>query len=1324
MPDGTGYGFVLQPDGSWTEDSGAAFSSSSDNLKLEFVGPLPDDLATVRDAPSTWKLTDKNDRVWFLETRIGLNDGPYVFGWPTSMSTRSGYSQTFSYASDGSLASLSDSFGRTATFEWGKFEVTTEPEPPAGANPQVVAVESIDLPDGTSLNYEYEDIPPPDPLITYSGSKWERTWNGGSAPGAVRAFKIYFPKIQRLAEVTRESAAGETLDSVRYLYENDVYGKNITGIVDHRGERVSTYAYDSAGRVISSELANGAEIKRVSYSNSGSTRIRTVTNEFGKESEYHFGELSASNREYQLTSVKSAATANTQASAATLVYDSGTFLTSTTDAEGRLVTTTRDARGRPVSITEASGTPDARTTTIGWHADFNVPLTIVSPGLTETRSYDGDGRLISTTLTDTTGHALPYSTNGQTRTYTYDWDANGRLLSENGPLVESGGYDDLTSYTYDANGNVLTVTNPLGHLTTYAGYDANGRPGSMTDANGIVTTFAYDPLGRVKSVTVKHPSNASLDATTSMDYDAVGNLTQLTLPGTAPLVMQYDKANRLIAMLADSGEQWEYTYDTMGNVERETVTRSDGSTARHVRRQFDELGRLMRETVGTRTPSRWGYDRVSNIISEADPNGFVTTASFDALDRVVSTVAPDGGTISSTYDAQNNPVDFTDPVSVTTQFVHNGFGEVIQEASPDRGTSTYVYDSAGRMVQSIDGRGQIVDYTRDILGRITRIEPVGKPASEAIAYQWDAGGMSGSYAVGRLGRVTDASGRTRFKYDHRGNVTVKEQPVGADAITRLSYSYDVADRITRIIYPSGRWVLYQYDAYGRVNQVRTRESSSSPYITVASGHQYEAFGPVVSMALGNGLTVANDWGTDGRLAARRLSPSINGADLSHLAYRRDAVGRIGAIADYVNPANSVLYGYDEVGRLTMAVSDTTAQSSQSYTYAPGTNRLDTFTDDTGTRTIAYDGRGNTVSETRPGGIAVAANYDGHGRLESYDRSNIGAQSYIYNGLGDRVRVDKPTGTRHFVYDAWGRVLAEYGASKSDVKAEFIWAEPPAANDNSPFGGGDHIGGYAPLALVAENAANQLELYWVHGNHLGVPSVTTDAQGNVVSPGSDFLRPGFPGQSQVLSDLYYNRNRDYDPVTGRYIQADPIGLLGDVNPYAYANADPVNGIDPDGLWVRQVGGALIFGAGNIAYQLYSNGGRVDCIDWWEVGGWALEGSGLAGLVRTATTKGGRRLLKELWSDETGAGSIGRTGKQARLRSLVNDPKLSSRIRGELRRDLNEIARGKRRRLRVPEGMNLAHRRGFEARRGYGYDYSDLQDIQLHKIQHRIDRRRFK
>lgn len=142
--------------------------------------------------------------------------------------------------------------------------------------------------------------------------------------------------------------------------------------------------------------------------------------------------------------------------------------------------------------------------------------------------------------------------------------------------------------------------------------------------------------------------------------------------------------------------------------------------------------------------------------------------------------------------------------------------------------------------------------------------------------------------------------------------------------------------------------------------------------------------------------------------------------------------------------------------------------------------------------ISYDGHGNTVAETRPGGITVAASYDGHAQLTGYSRSNIGAQTYFYNGMGDRVRVVKPTGTRHFVYDSQGRVVAEYGASASEVKAEFIWAGSPmrspirahmrlnirngsrASHDGRGNTGGETgmgvfeqlaIGDYAPLGLA-------------------------------------------------------------------------------------------------------------------------------------------------------------------------------------------------------------------------------------------------------------------
>ncbi|MBN1123430.1 MAG: Hint domain-containing protein [Sedimentisphaerales bacterium] len=80
--------------------------------------------------------------------------------------------------------------------------------------------------------------------------------------------------------------------------------------------------------------------------------------------------------------------------------------------------------------------------------------------------------------------------------------------------------------------------------------------------------------------------------------------------------------------------------------------------------------------------------------------------------------------------------------------------------------------------------------------------------------------------------------------------------------------------------------------------------------------------------------------------------------------------------------------------------------------------------------------------------------------------------------------------------------------------------------------------------------------------------------------------------------------------------------------------------------------------------------------------------------------------------------GRLGKQARLRGLIDDSSLSSADRGWLRQEMNSIARGQRRNIRVPPGKELAHMRGFEARKGFSYAYSNLQEKSLHRLQHKI------
>lgn len=80
--------------------------------------------------------------------------------------------------------------------------------------------------------------------------------------------------------------------------------------------------------------------------------------------------------------------------------------------------------------------------------------------------------------------------------------------------------------------------------------------------------------------------------------------------------------------------------------------------------------------------------------------------------------------------------------------------------------------------------------------------------------------------------------------------------------------------------------------------------------------------------------------------------------------------------------------------------------------------------------------------------------------------------------------------------------------------------------------------------------------------------------------------------------------------------------------------------------------------------------------------------------------------------------GRANKQKRLRQLANDDKVSSSIRGEIKRDMNQIARGKRTTIRVPQGYNLCHPIGKTARKGYSYSVAYLDTVVNHRMFHRI------
>ncbi|MCP4043727.1 MAG: RHS repeat-associated core domain-containing protein [Gammaproteobacteria bacterium] len=85
-------------------------------------------------------------------------------------------------------------------------------------------------------------------------------------------------------------------------------------------------------------------------------------------------------------------------------------------------------------------------------------------------------------------------------------------------------------------------------------------------------------------------------------------------------------------------------------------------------------------------------------------------------------------------------------------------------------------------------------------------------------------------------------------------------------------------------------------------------------------------------------------------------------------------------------------------------------------------------------------------------------------------------------------------------------------------------------------------------------------------HRGNPSLSPwTHRGNRVSLRRPTSGDPLPGQYfDNETGLHYNYFRDYDPSTGRYIESDPIGLIGGLNTYEYANSDPIFWTDPMGL----------------------------------------------------------------------------------------------------------------------------------------------------------------
>ncbi len=118
------------------------------------------------------------------------------------------------------------------------------------------------------------------------------------------------------------------------------------------------------------------------------------------------------------------------------------------------------------------------------------------------------------------------------------------------------------------------------------------------------------------------------------------------------------------------------------------------------------------------------------------------------------------------------------------------------------------------------------------------------------------------------------------------------------------------------------------------------------------------------------------------------------------------------------------------------------------------------------------------------------------------------------------------------------------------------------------------------------AQGDARVMFYYCDQIGTPLMMTDEAGEVVweavykawgetrevierasaASGGAVARNALRFQGQQVDDetgLHYNRHRYYDPSSGRFVSKDPIGLLGGINSYQYAN-NTTGWIDPFGL----------------------------------------------------------------------------------------------------------------------------------------------------------------
>lgn len=888
----------------------------------------------------------------------------------------------------------------------------------------------------------------------------------------------------------------------------------LTGMAD-LNDNTATLNYDAAGNLITITDPSG---RTITLSYDATKKITSIGD--------HSGNVHAFTYSGNTLTAITTTTPTQEVITWSYTYDSNGFMLSRTDPLGYVTSYTYDSSYKLVQATD----PEGRLRALA----YNV-------GSTQLTEKDGG---VWTYTYDTSRGVLTAKADPQGNTTSYTYDSNRNRLTETDPQGHA------TAYTYDSYENVLTITDPLNHVTTYT-YNPLGKVTGMTDALGRQTIYTYDARGNLLTVTL--PTGA----VTQYQYDARGNVTGITSPDGEVVTLTYDQYNNLTSVTDAAGGMTAFTYDIAGNM----LTRTDALNNTTVY-EYDALNRLVKGTDPLGTITRYAYDANGNRTSVIDGNGRTTAYEYNYKGAVTKITDALNGVTTFTYGGAGCPscggggdklTTVTDAGNNTTIFEYNTAGRLIKETDPLGKITVYGYDSAGNMTSKTDAQGVTTTYVYDAAKRLIAIQYPDSALN--VSYTYDA--------VGNVLTMTDPSGTTTYTYDSANRLLSETKQMNG-ALYVTGYVYTTGGKPSAVTYPSGRAVTNAYTAAGRLSGITATKDGVTK--NVLTDIVYNGNGSVTSLPAGNGLQTTRGYFANGLLSGLSVGA------LKQLSYTRDNVGNITAISDALVPANSKTFTYDGLYRLTAATgpygtleyvydsvgnrtTETSGQGVTDYTYSA--NRLLTGS---GAKTFgfAYDDNGNAVADNQRQYI-----YNQNQRLIRATEGMNTLGEYVYNGNGQRVKKTAGGATTYFIYDKWGNLIEEADGTNAPT-ADYIYM------------------GSTPVARIDLQPTEAL--YFYHTDHLVTPMLMTDEAGNNVWE-AEYLPFGevhsltgaitnnlrFPGQYyDAETGNHYNNFRDYKPEIGRYVQRDPIGFAGGINPYTYPN-NPVNNTDPMGLKEAGYGG---------------------------------------------------------------------------------------------------------------------------------------------------------